>query len=880
MLIFRPVTLQRYVLREFVIAFGLALAACTCFMLLATFIMKADDYEEFGATPAQIALLSPYLLPAVFAYTVPLAGMIAAIMVFGRLTAENEILAAHAGGVPLRALALPIGICGIFMSGFCLWCNQGGVNWGYSTIRNEVLKIDKPEFFKSMEKEGSSITKKMEGGDVIKLSLLTHERDGATGIVRRPIFIAYFKNQDVGETLLAKDYTSAYHGTITERKLILTLKDAQVLGQRPSFCGEMALDIPLPAPSTLINFGETRGNKGWWQNFVDAQLVTRSIGKRRQFLLQRCADFGAQALAGSLGDPGAMPMSGAQWSEGRIAFEAVQGAIERAREDEAECWRKVALSVLPFSMVILGIGLGMLVKKRNRLVGFILGILVYFLMYYPMMNVSRELASHHSLGFWCLFSPNIVMLGLGVILCRAADRGGLPAWLSALWTEPVATETGLPQAVDVFSGALIVRGAWRVVLVFWRPMISICLRLFGRKTDGYVIGSFVASLAAVLCCVGAIYPALDFVEHGSEIIQGVLKAGEPVFGSNLPVREEGQAVWDVFTYYAIHSLELICTLLPVLILISGLLCVSALIRNREHLILKSSGVPLQRAFLPILVVGLLFSLGVAVLQETALPRMIMLRKYLKPLVYHQSAPPTAVVVHTTDADLKPVMFEMSQYDPKSQEGKNLRVYLLSETLESRIPVVMADSAHWNGNAWKLRTEPPEETPETTKSAQPKAPALDYGILLRARNDGGGTGLKGEIKPLFNAKTQVKEWRGTVTPSFLESEYSGTGVLTLGELLTASNVQPELRVEWWRRASAWVMGLFLLCMTIPLLLHEEVYGLLYGVGYSILVAGIYWGLCMGCSEITRQQKLPEWMPLLPHVLSGAASVWLYLLKMET
>ena len=63
--------------------------------------------------------------------------------------------------------------------------------------------------------------------------------------------------------------------------------------------------------------------------------------------------------------------------------------------------------------VFLGIGLGLLVQRSQRLIGFLLGLVVYALLYYPLMIVSKELARAGKLQLWALFLPNLALLGLG-----------------------------------------------------------------------------------------------------------------------------------------------------------------------------------------------------------------------------------------------------------------------------------------------------------------------------------------------------------------------------------------------------------------------------------------------------------------------------------
>ncbi|HYG74165.1 MAG TPA: LptF/LptG family permease [Planctomycetota bacterium] len=888
--IFRSWTLQRYVLGEFAISFVLAVTACTLLMLLGVFFMKAADYEEFGVTTGQVAMLFPYLLPRALSWAIPPAAMIAVTTVFGRLSAENEIIAAQAGGAPLRVLAFPILIAGLLLSGFCLWCNQGLLSWGNSTIRNEIFKLDKPEFFTNLERPGNSVPLKPEGGGVVHINWLPHEKDEKTGQIRRPIHIAYFQNQDVGQTVLARDYTAdpSQVDQFGSRILVLTLKDAQVFGERQpqsgaggtnrpnlsdmqSFCKEFTLQITLPRPSKLLDLGKTRGEVGWWDNYEQAELIKNSRHARHHFMLQRAAEFGAHAVAGSPADAAAPLLAAQSWNEARIASEAAYGtggARDRANAEEAECYRKLGLSFLPLSTVILGIGLGLLVRKSARLIGFMLGLLVYALLYYPMMIVSKEMVRGGLLPLWALFIPNAVLLLMGYVLWRAYERGWLEnisSWLSSVIQSVVDWREAFSKPLESLSGVVRRFG----------------FALFRGKTDGYITGSFVAPLFVVLLSVSAIRVTLDLFQHGEEVIDGIQRAAEPLDGIK---RTQAQAVVDVFSYYGIRALEMICDILPLLILLAGVLCVTAIVRNNEHLIFKSSGIRLQRAFRPIIATTLMLSLAVTAMRETCMPALIMTRDYLKPLVYHRNPAPTALAIHTVDSENRPVLFQMSQYSSTKREGTALRIYHLGR--DERTPVITADKAYWDGTAWKLRTDTHKLVAFNSRQPQlPKDPAsrfAPHGYLISYSSEGHAGAAPqpdGEIRQVRTQKKPIAEWRGAVTPAFLESERLGSGVMGLTELQAASRVKPELNVEWWRRISEWTLAVFLLWLTIPLLV-SEVRGPFMGVALSILLGGMSWALTVACTEAGRTGAWPSFAPLFPPILFLVLGSITYYRKMPT
>ena len=309
----------------------------------------------------------------------------------------------------------------------------------------------------------------------------------------------------------------------------------------------------------------------------------------------------------------------------------------------------------------------------------------------------------------------------------------------------------------------------------------------------------------------------------------------------------------------------------------------ALIRNNEHLIMKSAGLPLQRAFRPIVILTILFSVVVTVVREIALPPLIMHRNYLKPMVFHRGREPNAIAIYTLDAQNHPVVFEMSAYDSATRTGKDFRVYLIN-TGSPRIPSIVADVASWGGSGWKLQMDPNHPTSEKqgkqTKAKLVNLPLTDGGYLIQP--DADSTSIAEEkdvLTQIKYSKTPLPEWSGIVTPSFLASEQLGAGVMHLEELNAVGLIKSEFLVEFWRRVSEGIMGLLLLWIAVPLLLSEESQGPLAGIGYSILVGGFYWGVSLAFNA-AASHGFPVWSPVIPHIAFLFIGRWRFYVKMET
>lgn len=78
-----------------------------------------------GKHPSPLLVLEFILsvLPFSLMFTIPFSFLAAVMLVFGRLSADNEILSMRMSGQSLARIALPVFVVAAILSGFCFWLN-------------------------------------------------------------------------------------------------------------------------------------------------------------------------------------------------------------------------------------------------------------------------------------------------------------------------------------------------------------------------------------------------------------------------------------------------------------------------------------------------------------------------------------------------------------------------------------------------------------------------------------------------------------------------------------------------------------------------------------------------------------------------------------
>src|SRR5688572_21703801 len=98
------------VLWELVKTFTLSLLAITGIMLMGGVVAEASQQ---GLGPAQILMVIPLLIPSTLPWTIPATTLFAICLVYGRLSADNEILAIKSAGVHLIKVIWPGVVLGL-----------------------------------------------------------------------------------------------------------------------------------------------------------------------------------------------------------------------------------------------------------------------------------------------------------------------------------------------------------------------------------------------------------------------------------------------------------------------------------------------------------------------------------------------------------------------------------------------------------------------------------------------------------------------------------------------------------------------------------------------------------------------------------------------
>lgn len=109
-------TLHGYILRELAKTFLLTIVAMGALFTLGGGLYNVLQFE--GVTPGDLWFVLPMLMPIVITLTMPIAAIFATTMTYGRLAADNELVACRAAGINVHRLFLGAVLLSIFVALF------------------------------------------------------------------------------------------------------------------------------------------------------------------------------------------------------------------------------------------------------------------------------------------------------------------------------------------------------------------------------------------------------------------------------------------------------------------------------------------------------------------------------------------------------------------------------------------------------------------------------------------------------------------------------------------------------------------------------------------------------------------------------------------
>lgn len=134
--------LDRYLLRQIITAMVFAVIILTAILVLGNIFRKLLDLLVDQVAPLEtVVSFIAYVIPASSVYTIPWGFLTAVLLVFSRMSAENELLAMRTSGLSYLRIAAPVFILAGLLSLFCLWINVEVAPKAQERLQSSILSV-------------------------------------------------------------------------------------------------------------------------------------------------------------------------------------------------------------------------------------------------------------------------------------------------------------------------------------------------------------------------------------------------------------------------------------------------------------------------------------------------------------------------------------------------------------------------------------------------------------------------------------------------------------------------------------------------------------------------------------------------------------------
>jgi len=312
-----------------------------------------------------------YVLPFSLIFTIPWGLLTAILLVFGRLSADNELIALRANGVSVSRVCIPLAALALFCTAICLWLNVQVAPAAQEKLRSTIFDL----------------------------------------ATRNPMAL-FGSDQVIDQFPGRKIYVGKKEGNKLENIIVFEM-DENALSIRVTYAHSGMLEADLPNRRILMHLYEARYQQRDENNPLDLHKIRDGINM----------------------EEGTLPISLEELyerekkrpSRSALSIEQLLDQLksENSRERSASRTEINKRFSFPFSCVafaLIGVPLGVTAHRRETSIGFAMGLIVavsYFLFVIIGDTLRANPKVHPELLVWF---PNVLFLVLGAFLFRRLAR--------------------------------------------------------------------------------------------------------------------------------------------------------------------------------------------------------------------------------------------------------------------------------------------------------------------------------------------------------------------------------------------------------------------------------------------------------------------------
>ena len=395
-----PRILQRYVLKELIGPTILGLLVFTFLLLIRQIFRLADFLLNSGIRARLVFELLGSYLPALLSITIPMAFLVGVLLSAGRLSQDNEIKAMRVVGVNLFWIFLPVLIVAAVLSAIMFWANMSlmpqmalqASDRRYQLQFEVMANLEPGRFYDQLDTADSAAV------------LFFPRRDPVTG-----------KMLDVN--LKVETRRDTFGGAPVAPKTVATSAEAsQTSNTATSDQKKMNKILIMAAQGGIESHPEQRLIQ---LHLFDGSIHVNEPSTPHNYTLfeftQLTKDLYPEIddLEGGVYDKAAEEMT---LDELRQQIKTYTLAGKRGRLAKVEMDQRFSIPLACLAFALIGFPLGIYMRPSGKSAGFAIAISLIFIYYWLLKWGSSLGKQGGELSTLIIFSPNIILSVLGLIL--------------------------------------------------------------------------------------------------------------------------------------------------------------------------------------------------------------------------------------------------------------------------------------------------------------------------------------------------------------------------------------------------------------------------------------------------------------------------------
>lgn len=381
--------LIRYFLVELASVFVITLATLTGLFLILGIVQQA--YKE-GLGVLHVLQLIPYLVPNVLRFALPSTALFSVSVVYGRLAANNEIIAIKSLGInPIHLVIWPALIPAALLSLFTVLVNDVAVSWGRNGVQRVVMGALEEVAYRRLRVEKSYLTS----------NFSIHVKDVMDRKLIMPTIT--FMPSRSGEPVTITASEAELTMDAEHQRLTIVMRNGTASAEGGSYHFDYEEQhIPM---AHLDESGVP--------SHMPASEIPSEIARVREeirvFEEEQAATIAYKLITGDFEDVGSDDFN-------NNATDRLQIMHERLCRLLLEPWRRWANGFSCFCFVLVGIPIAVQFRNSGYVTSFFYCFLPILIFYYPILLTTVSQAKGGVFPSWSVWAANLLMIPIGIYL--------------------------------------------------------------------------------------------------------------------------------------------------------------------------------------------------------------------------------------------------------------------------------------------------------------------------------------------------------------------------------------------------------------------------------------------------------------------------------